>query len=129
MTRIFGGYHSKGQGVRHERLGGILDGVWDLPLYLRQRVGGGVAVGTPTERSGARSHAVGMDAEAPNVYRCGRNDALRVASRTAQGIELTSDQRAFPKSWRNNCSALARPSSVTATDVALVLGLEMYPFS
>jgi hypothetical protein len=30
---------------------------------------GAIAVGTPTERSGARSHAVGMDAEAPKSWK------------------------------------------------------------
>ena len=47
---------------------------WGVSLTLRDNCRcicasgpeGAIAVGTPTERSGARSHAVGMDAEAPN---------------------------------------------------------------
>jgi hypothetical protein len=45
----------------------IRAGGGEFPLSLRQRAEGGVAVGSPTERSGARSHGVGTDAEAPKL--------------------------------------------------------------
>ena len=64
MTRMFGRVSKQMIASAAMNPAGVSTAVREIaPEHLHQ---GAIAVGTPTERSGARSHPVGMDAEAPN---------------------------------------------------------------
>jgi hypothetical protein len=93
-TMVLDGYRVRGitqmcGGVSQQMIGGTalnpggvsLTVVEISPCICASGSEGAVAVGIPTERSGARSHAVGMDAEAPKVWHCGRKGFRSPAQR------------------------------------------------